>query len=147
MKKKKVLILGSLGMLGSMILDVFSKDSSIDVTATVRSDKYLHHLGRLYTLVKFKVFDAETDSLDNLVKRNQKGIWIINAIGIIKPYIHDDNKEEVERAIRVNSTFPYLLNHLAEKTNSNVLFRFVNSAPLPDLCRSSRWFISLVQPT
>ena len=71
-----VAILGRTGMLGSMV----SKTWQGDFVATSRED-----------------FNAETDSIPD-------ADWIINCIGVIKPYCND-----VQRAIRVNSLFPYRL--------------------------------------
>jgi dTDP-4-dehydrorhamnose reductase len=47
--------------------------------------------------------------------------WAVNAIGVIKPYIHDDNAFEVERATRVNSIFPHTMARAAEKTGCRVM--------------------------
>lgn len=71
-----VAILGRTGMLGSML----AKTWQGEYVATDRTD-----------------FDAETDDVPS-------ADWIINCIGVIKPYCND-----VQRAIRVNSLFPHRL--------------------------------------
>jgi dTDP-4-dehydrorhamnose reductase len=47
--------------------------------------------------------------------------WVINAIGITKPLIHDDNAAEVQRAILVNSLFPHRLAARAQEIGARVL--------------------------
>jgi dTDP-4-dehydrorhamnose reductase len=47
--------------------------------------------------------------------------WAINAIGIIKPHIRDDNAAEVERAIEVNGLFPHRLARAAEQSGTRVI--------------------------
>ncbi|MGH7238750.1 MAG: sugar nucleotide-binding protein, partial [Candidatus Saccharimonadales bacterium] len=37
------------------------------------------------------------------------------------PYIHDDDAQEVERAVRVNTLFPHLLSKAAEKTGAQII--------------------------
>lgn len=73
------ILLGSHGMLGSMFVREFK----------LPLKGYGH-----------QQFDAEQPDYD-LLKTND---WIINAIGVIKPYCDD-----VQRAITVNALFPHLL--------------------------------------
>jgi dTDP-4-dehydrorhamnose reductase len=47
--------------------------------------------------------------------------WAVNAIGVTKPYIHDDNAAEVEQAVAVNALFPHLLSRAAEQSGCRVL--------------------------
>lgn len=119
--KKNVLLLGASGMLGSMILDVLSQDKSIKLLATVRDQTTLKALSRKYPFVSFLLFDAGKDSLEKIFKTINRVKWVINAIGIIKPFIHDDNEQEVERAIRINAVFPHSLQHIIAGKKINVL--------------------------
>ena len=89
----KIAILGSNGMLGSCMLNKFRK-TKLNVDGFVRPQ-----------------FDAERPDF-SLLKNYD---YIINCIGIIKPYIHDNNSNEVLRATRVNAEFPHLLSHLDSK--------------------------------
>jgi dTDP-4-dehydrorhamnose reductase len=75
----KTLILGNTGMLGSML----TKTWEGSFNSTNREQ-----------------FDAESPDLTKLDGYD----WVINCIGVIKPYCND-----VERAIRINSLFPYQL--------------------------------------
>lgn len=63
------------------------------------------------------LFDAERDELPDLSAFD----WVINTIGIIKPYIHDDNPAEVERAINVNAFLPARLAEASAKTGARVI--------------------------
>lgn len=74
-----------------MLVDYFSKKSDLQVTATVRSEEIVRELSVQLPNVNWKVFDANSPDLDkalDVIKGNQ---WAINAIGIIKPLIHDEN--------------------------------------------------------
>ena len=95
-------------MLGSMVLDVFAKDGNFSVLATVRDEKEAKFLKK-YENVEFRHLDVEYADADALKKALKGAKWVINCIGIIKPYIHDDNAREVERALRINALFPHLL--------------------------------------
>ena len=44
-----------------------------------------------------------------------------HAIGVIKPYIRDDDAAAVERALRVNGLFPHILARAAERSGCRVL--------------------------
>lgn len=89
----KTAILGITGMLGGAMARKF-KFAGIDFDGFSRP-----------------AFDAESPNLSLLAGYD----YVINCIGIIKPYIHDDNANEVLRAIRVNSEFPYALAKLDSK--------------------------------
>lgn len=89
----KVAILGTNGMLGSSIAKKF-RDAKINIDEFVRPE-----------------FDAEHPNLSLLRGYD----YVINCIGIIKPYIHDTNSVEVMRAIKVNAEFPHLLANIDSK--------------------------------
>ena len=102
-----VLVLGTTGMLGSVVHKSLRADAALRVLGTVRGAAS----GDLRTL------DAESAAEPDL-----RGIdWVVNCIGIIKPFIHDDNRDEVERAIRVNALFPLALARAAERHGTRVL--------------------------
>jgi dTDP-4-dehydrorhamnose reductase len=121
MTKKEVIIMGATGMLGSMILDIFSRDEKVKLIATYRDGKLLRSLKRQYPKVQFCKLDIEKASLKDIIKIIKGADWVINAIGITKPYIHDNNAEEIKRAIHVNAIFPHLLNQATQKTNSKII--------------------------
>lgn len=91
----KVAILGSSGMLGSKMLEICQK-SGLEAKGFSRPD-----------------FDAEHPDF-SLIKDYE---YVINCIGIIKPYIHEDKSSDIARAIRINSLFPYNL----AQTNKKII--------------------------
>lgn len=121
MPKTKIAILGVGGMLGSMVLDVFAKDKNYRVFATVHNSKDANKFRKLYPNITIKSLDVEWTSPDKLANTLKGNKWIINAIGIIKPYIHDDNPEETERALRVNALFPHYLSRAADSIKAQVI--------------------------
>ncbi len=119
--KSKVVILGTTGMLGSIILDLFTKNDDFDLIATYRNETDAEKLKDTYGVVDFRVLDVENTSVENIKEVVADAKWVVNAIGVIKPYIHDDNVEESERAIRINSLFPYNLGKATSETDAKVL--------------------------
>ena len=106
--KQKIAVLGVGGMLGSMVLDVLSQEDDFSIIATVRDLKEKKNLKK-YKDVDFISLDVEYADQDTF-KKALKGVnWVINCIGFIKVYIHDDNASEVERAVRINALFPHVL--------------------------------------
>ena len=113
MKKKKVLILGASGMLGVEVLREFSK-KNILVYATIRSQKEIKriqiYLDYKIKNIKFIKFEIKKNYINNLKKVVKDKDYIINCIGIIKPYINENSFTSIENAISVNSNFPHILN-------------------------------------
>lgn len=95
-----VLVLGTTGMLGSMVYDVLRKDRSLRISGTARPS-----------------LDAERAHAIDLAGVD----WVVNCIGVIKPYIRDDNRDEVIRAIHVNALFPMRLAAAAERSGTRVI--------------------------
>lgn len=115
---KRVIVLGGSGMLGSMVASVLAGDPGLEVTATVRPGPGAELCRRALPDLRWAGFDAqEEDGLEVLEGHD----WVVNAIGITKPLIRDDNPFEVERAIRVNSLFPQRLAARARDCGARVL--------------------------
>lgn len=113
----KVIVLGGSGMLGSMTAGVLA-EAGFQVTATVRGAE-LRRLGqRALPAVRWTDFDA---AADDSMAALRGADWVVNAVGITKPLIHDDNAAEVERAVRVNALFPHRLAAQAERLGLRVL--------------------------
>ena len=117
----KVIVLGASGMLGSMVLEYLSTDSSLRLIATARSQELIQKLRTRLPDVEWRLLDAERCNVKNIVDVLGDAKWAVNAIGVIKPYIHDDNAAEVERAVTVNALFPHLLAHAAGQSGCRVL--------------------------
>ncbi|MGB8769288.1 MAG: sugar nucleotide-binding protein [Candidatus Korobacteraceae bacterium] len=121
MSRVNVTILGGSGMLGSMVADVLSRDPDLKVSATVRSGMLADHFAQSLPEVDWRVFEAASAERYAILGAIKGAHWIINAIGITKPYAHDDNPVEVENAIRLNSLFPYELAACALTSGAKVL--------------------------
>src|SRR6188768_1599727 len=115
---KRVLVLGGSGMLGSMVVEVLAADDSLAVTATVREERLLSACQQVLPKVSWLRFDAADPSGLRVVEGQD---WVVNAIGITKPLVRDDNAFEVERAIRVNALFPQLLAAQAREHGARLL--------------------------
>lgn len=113
----KIAVLGATGMLGSMVLDIFSKNTDYTLIATAR-DKSLF---KTCKNTCWHIFDAQESGLKELEEIINHCDYAINCIGMIKPHIHDDNAFEVQRAIEVNALFPHKLAKIAEKYNIKVI--------------------------
>ena len=91
----KVAVLVSSGMLGSKMLEI-CQASGLETKG-----------------LSLPNFDAENPDFSQISDCE----YVINCIGIIKPYIHDDNSLDVSRAVRINSLFPYIL----AQTNKKII--------------------------
>ena len=105
----KVLLLGSEGMLGSMVRRILAADPSLELTPTARSAGD----GQ-------RGFDARRDSVEKLLDGDDFE-WIINAIGVVKPRIDERDADSIENAIAVNALFPYRLAAASAKRGQRVI--------------------------
>ncbi len=99
----KIAILGSTGMLGCTVEKYF-KESGQDIISITRN-----------------ILNAETCNIQDIVKVLDGCNYAINCIGIIKPYIHNDNSFEVQRAINVNGLFPHKLAEASKITGTKII--------------------------
>lgn len=109
--KKKILILGSTGMLGSEVLKVFSDLDNYKIFTNLRNlkQKKTFKINNLNKITFFK-FDAKINNINELKRYITKDTIIINCIGIIKPHINESSQDSVFNAIQINSSFPHQLN-------------------------------------
>lgn len=96
-------------MLGSMVVHRLSFEPEYEVISTYRSNS-------LREIIGFTGQEIFFDASDRLVENNIENLilevkpdYIINCIGIIKPYCHESNRAGIEKAIKVNALFPHLL--------------------------------------
>lgn len=112
----KVLVLGGTGMLGSMLVRVLAADG-FEVTATCRGEAPKGFGDR----VNWVYFDAENHDLGYLYHTLRNQTWVVNAIGITKPYLLEDTLEKVRTATFVNVLFPIALAIAANYVGAQVL--------------------------
>lgn len=93
-------------MLGSAVLKVFEKIENAKIHATYREKNKLRFIKVLNKKTKFIKFDIEKDSLSSKFSKKKYDV-IINCAGVIKPYIKVDDYLSINRAIKINSIFPY----------------------------------------
>jgi dTDP-4-dehydrorhamnose reductase len=109
-----VLILGASGMLGSAVLKEFSTFEG-ELIATTRVGTRLVAGSN----VRFLKFDAATDNLDSTFSMPID--YVINCIGIIKPYINDTDPKQAETAFEINGAFPNRLQSWASRRGAKVI--------------------------
>ena len=118
--KEQIIVLGGSGMLGSMLVDHLSRDPGLLVTATVRSKKLAEWGNARIPDARWTVFDADSSLSAGMALFNQQQ-WVLNAIGITKPLIREDDTSDMERAVRINCMLPYLIAQRAHETGARVL--------------------------
>lgn len=112
----RVKILGGAGMLGTMLVDWLSRDRRLKTTVTYRHPEHATRLQRLYPDISVEAMDAET-TMPLLAGCD----WVINAVGIIKPYIRPGQMGDTLRAVSVNTLFPLKLAEQAERFGCRVI--------------------------
>ena len=120
--KPSIIILGAHGMLGWQVLSQF-KDSNFNIKCQVRNNKKQKTLIKKLNLnnkIKFFNFDIEKDKIDVLYKRISKNDIIINCIGKIKPFINENDLNQIKTAIKINSHFPILLSKMIRIKNVKI---------------------------
>lgn len=100
----RVLVLGSSGMLGSMVENWLSRNPALRVVGTTRDG-----------------FDAEAFAAGKPQKQALDAEWILNCIGVIKPFCKDNDAAGVRRAIAVNAMFPHALAAAANARGAKVV--------------------------
>lgn len=115
--KKKILIIGSGGMLGWQVSKYFS-NKSFDLTLTYRRLKHKKKLQRIIKKsknIKWRKFDILKTNSNKLNSLLKKFDYIINCAGIIKPEINERSPDSIFNSLKVNSYFPHLLNKQKKK--------------------------------
>jgi dTDP-4-dehydrorhamnose reductase len=110
-----VLILGAKGMLGSMVARVLARGAEFRVTTSARRG---HHATD--GCVAHHRFDARRDEVGGVLDTDRYD-WIVNAIGILKARIDEDNPASIEDAIAVNALFPHRLAAEAARRGQRVI--------------------------
>ncbi len=98
-KRKKILILGVSGLLGSAVFQYFNEENYFEVIGVTRKNKRFNKISNLIQI------NSKTNSFDdykNIIKET-KPDFVINCIGIVKKSI---NQKSFLETIRMNSLFP-----------------------------------------
>ena len=101
----KIVILGSTGMLGNSVAKVFETEN-FNVKKSYRKKEFSNGKNTFF-------FDALTSSLDDIPECD----YIINCIGIIKPYM----KSNLKNNIYINSIFPHELSSWCNKKKTKLI--------------------------
>jgi dTDP-4-dehydrorhamnose reductase len=123
--KKKILIIGSTGMLGSAVLNEFTTHSDFEIFATYRNKKDVELLKKKFNHkflnVNWYKFDIKKNYQQRLKKICKRKDYIINCVGVIKPYINEEDVESIENALKINSIFPHTLNKITHGSKTKIL--------------------------
>jgi dTDP-4-dehydrorhamnose reductase len=109
-----VSILGSTGMLGYSVGQAFSGFNGTLIGSTKRVDTNPFS-GKSFFL------DATLRELPEALHKLGSTDYVINCIGVIKPYISEDSAPSRERALLINSVFPYALDALANDLGFRII--------------------------
>lgn len=103
---KKILLLGSTGMLGWQLLKSLQDLKNFKIFASYKNQEKLSLLKKNLKIKKnisFIKFDVNKSSRFKYSNYD----YIINCIGVIKPYIDENNQDSIKNAIKINSLFPH----------------------------------------
>lgn len=92
----KILVLGATGMLSWQVYDYLSRQAGYDVYGTTRRFD-----------MKDKNIYKGIGAWDLRQCADQGYDYVINCIGVIKPYIKDNDSKSIDQAIHINSLLPY----------------------------------------
>ena len=109
-------------MLGVEVLrELLNKNTSLYATIRNISDKnkIKNYLNSDISKIKFYKFKIKKNYEKNLEKIVRNKHIVINCIGVIKPYINENNEKSVSNALNINSIFPHVLKSKLSK-NSKV---------------------------
>jgi len=112
----KVLILGGTGMLGTAVLKEF-EDFEGEVAVTSRGKK----ISDLPSSISQLNFDAAKDDPAAVFAGLGQIDYVVNCIGIIKPYISDGDDKQRLNALQINSLFPQRLADWASGAGAKVI--------------------------
>ncbi len=116
--KKKILIFGASGMIGSTLVKVMSMNKDFEVTGVIRRKSYKKFF--LDQSLKFLIYKYNSNDLYSLKKifLIANPDIVINCSGITKQRIKKNNLQKI---LFMNSIFPHQLANLTKKLNSKLI--------------------------
>ena len=114
--KQKVLILGSTGMLSSMMIDFLHSLNQFEIACTYNNNPISNYNNYGIKEFHFTAYENVEQQLSEIYK-TFKPDYIINCIGIL---IKGANLDP-ENAIFINAYFPHMLMNLADELNSKLV--------------------------
>lgn len=113
----KVVVLGGSGMLGIGVMQALLDFGFEDVVYTTRGLKTVDQFSSFNRVS----FDADAGDFAALVPHLDSDTYVINCVGVIKPYIKDDNKDQRRNALKINGLFPDDLDALSNEIGLRVI--------------------------
>src|SRR5438067_13238236 len=118
---RRVVILGATGMLGSTLVEYFSRTKTCELVATGRNAAELKSLERIYPNILWKFLDAEISTAADVRDVALAATWFINAIGLIKQRLLQTQDAAVAGAIRINGLFSHGLAHSTKSSEFKIM--------------------------
>lgn len=112
MDKKQVLVTGATGMLGWVVHRCLEQSNNLEVVGTSRG----FALDKNWGLAQFDCHNFESSEV-----WNREWDYVVNCIGIIKPYCKDDDPKGVQEALSVNAQFPWRLRQKVKEFPTRVI--------------------------
>jgi dTDP-4-dehydrorhamnose reductase len=109
-----VAVLGTTGMLGNSVVQEFAKFDG-ELIGSTRNKQTDKRLARSFLL------DANSNDLPKPLVYLGEGDFVINCVGVIKPYIEDNSASSRKNALLVNGLFPYILDALASERGFRII--------------------------
>lgn len=113
---KKILILGGTGMLGSMCASYLSRCFDVSMTVRNQSPELQDKKIRVFSLITDENLKEQLRNIYQMFPYE----YMLNCIGIIKPYCKDDDPLGVKLAISINALFPHQLAHSVLEINKSI---------------------------
>lgn len=117
----RVMVLGCTGMLGGMVAEWLLRNPGFDLLLTARDPGKWASSTRTSPV---ECFDAEAPEAETVLARllhEHRAEYVINCLGVIKPYCKDHDLAGRRKAVHVNAAFPYRLQAAAARAGSRVL--------------------------
>jgi len=109
-----VAVLGTTGMLGNSVVQEFAKFDG-ELIGSARNKQTDERLAKSFLL------DANSNDLPKPLVELGESDFVINCVGVIKPYINDNSASSRKNALLINGLFPYLLEALATERGFKVI--------------------------